>query len=113
MDFLIPAAYAQTAAAPSAGSALSTPLLLMVMLALMYFMLIRPQQKRMAEHRKLIEALNKGDEVLTNGGIAGRIDKVEGQFLVVEVAPGVKLKVQRHAIANVLPKGSLDAVDKT
>jgi preprotein translocase subunit YajC len=80
------------------------------MFVLMWFLLIRPQQKRMKEHRALVDALTKGDEVLTNGGLAGRIEKVGEQFLVVEVAPGVKLKVQKHAIANVLPKGSLDAV---
>ena len=112
MDFLISAANAQATGAAAPGSALQMPLLLMGMFALMYFMIIRPQQKRTAEHRKLIEALNKGDEVLTNGGIAGRIEKVDGQFLVVEIAPGVKIKVQRHAIANVLPKGSLDAAEK-
>lgn len=113
MDFLIPAAHAQAAAPAAPGGAFSMPLMLLVMFALMYFMLIRPQQKRMAEHRKLVEALGKGDEVLTNGGIAGRIDKVEGTFLLLEIAPGVKVKVQRHAIANVLPKGSLDAADKS
>jgi preprotein translocase subunit YajC len=112
MDFLIPAAHAQAAAPASPGGAFSMPLMLLVMFALMYFMLIRPQQKRMAEHRKLVESLGKGDEVLTNGGIAGRIEKVEGQFLVVEIATGVKVKMQRHAIANVLPKGSLDAAEK-
>jgi preprotein translocase subunit YajC len=109
MDFLIPAAYAQSAAAPAGAAGFSPIIMLLLMFVLMYFLLFRPQQKRMAEHRKLIEALAKGDEVLTNGGIAGRIEEVGPQFLTVEVAPGMKIRVQKHAIANILPKGSLDA----
>lgn len=108
MDFLIPAAYAQSEAAP-AGGGLGMFLPLILMFVLMYFLLFRPQQKRMAEHRKLVDALAKGDEVLTNGGIAGRVEEVGPQFVTVEVAPGVKIRIQKHAVANILPKGSLDA----
>lgn len=109
MDFLIPAAYAQTAAAPAGGGGMGMFLPLILMFVLMYFLLFRPQQKRMAEHRKLVEAIARGDEVLTTGGIAGRVEDVGLQFLTVEIAPGVKIRVQKHAIANILPKGSLDA----
>jgi preprotein translocase subunit YajC len=109
MDFLIPAAYAQSAAAPAAGGGMGMFLPLILMFVLMYFLLFRPQQKRMSEHRKLIESVVKGDEVLTNGGIAGRVEDVGLQFLTVEIATGVRIRVQKHAIANILPKGSLDA----
>jgi preprotein translocase subunit YajC len=73
----------------------------------MYFMMIRPQAKRQKEHRAMIAALAKGDEVVTNGGIAGRVDEVGESFLTIEVAPNVKVKLQKGAVSQVLPKGTL------
>jgi preprotein translocase subunit YajC len=70
-------------------------------------MAIRPQMKRAKEHRALLSGLSKGDEVLTNGGVAGRIDDLGESFVTVEIADGVKVKVQKNAISAVLPKGSL------
>jgi preprotein translocase subunit YajC len=73
----------------------------------MYFLMIRPQMKRQKEHRDLISKLAKGDEVITSGGIAGRVDDLGDNFITVEVADGVRLKLQRTAIVAVLPKGTL------
>lgn len=108
MDFLIPNAYAQGAggAAP-AGGGLSFLVIMAVMFGLMYFMMIRPQMKRQKELKKMISELAKGDEVLTNGGLAGRIDAMDESFVSLEVASGIKVRVQRQAISAVLPKGTL------
>jgi preprotein translocase subunit YajC len=98
------------AAAPAAGAGAMgfSPLVLIVlMFGFMYFFMIRPQQKRQKEHRNLLSNLAKGDEVITNGGIAGRIDEVGEQYLSVEVAPNVKVKLQKGAVSQVLPKGTL------
>ena len=110
MDFLIPNAYAQTtAAAPTSGGGLQFLLMMAVLFGLMYFMMIRPQMKRQKELKKMISELTKGDEVLTNGGLAGRIDAIDDSFISLEVASGVKVRVQRQAISAVLPKGTLKA----
>lgn len=109
LDLLIPAAHAQ-AAAPAAGGApslMSTLLFPIILLGVMYFLMIRPQQKRMKEHRALLEKLANGDEVITSSGIAGVIREVGEQFVVVEVADNVRLRVQKGAIGHVLPKGTL------
>ena len=94
------------AAAPQGGG-LSMIIMMVVLFGLMYFMMIRPQMKRQKEHRALIAGLAKGDEVVTNGGIAGRVDEVGETFITVEIAPNVKVKVQKAAVQQVLPKGSL------
>lgn len=108
MGFLISDAHAQAAApAGAAGGGFSFIIMMVVLFALMYFMMIRPQMKRQKEHRALVAALAKGDEVITNGGMAGRIDEVGESFVTVEIADGVKIKIQKVAIAQVLPKGSL------
>jgi preprotein translocase subunit YajC len=78
-----------------------------VLFGLMYFMMIRPQMKRQKEHRALVASLAKGDEVVTGGGIAGRVDEVGETFLTVEIAPNIKVKVQKGAVQQVLPKGSI------
>jgi len=86
--------------------------LLVGMVVLFYFLLIRPQQKRVKEHRKLVSELAKGDEVITNGGVLGKINNVGEQYLTVEIANNVEVKIQNSAVATVLPKGSLSAADK-
>ena len=75
-----------------------------------YFLMWRPQSKRAKEHRELVSSLNKGDEVVTNGGIAGKITKVSDDFVSVEVAQGVEMKVQKQAVASALPKGTLKSI---
>lgn len=107
MSFLISDALAEGAAAatPEAGFAGFIPLI--VIFVLFYFLLIRPQTKRAKEHKKMTESLAKGDEVLTNGGIIGTVADLNETFITLEVADGVKLKVQRQAVASLMPKGTL------
>lgn len=75
-----------------------------------YFLMWRPQSKRAKEHRNLVSSLSKGDEVITNGGIAGKINKVSEDFILLEIAEGVELKIQKVAIASALPKGTLKSI---
>ena len=104
---LISEAYAQ-AAAPAAGASggLMSMLPLVLMFVVLYFVMIRPQMKRQKETKSMLEALSKGDEVVTQGGVIGKISKLGETFVSVEVASGVELQVQRAAIVQVLPKGS-------
>ena len=109
LDFLIPVAHAQAAGAPAASpmGGLQTFLFPIILIVIMYFLMIRPQMKRQKEHRAMLDKLAKGDEVSTSGGIAGSVAAIGESFVTVEVASGVQLRVQRAAIANVLPKGTL------
>ncbi|HSN34441.1 MAG TPA: preprotein translocase subunit YajC [Ideonella sp.] len=100
-------AFAQTAPAASGGdSGLLGMLPLVLMFVVLYFVMIRPQMKRQKEHKAMVEALAKGDEVVTSGGMLGRVTKLGETFVHVEVANGVELQVQRSAVAQVLPKGT-------
>jgi preprotein translocase subunit YajC len=107
----ISSAYAQTApaAAPEGGmqSSLMSLLPLVLMFVVLYFVMIRPQMKRQKEHRSMVDALAKGDEVATAGGLVGKVTKLGDTYLGVEVAPGVEVQVQRTAVVQVLPKGSI------
>jgi preprotein translocase subunit YajC len=107
MDFLISNAYAQAAAPAAAPNPLMSFLPLIILFGIFYFMLIRPQMKRAKEQRTMIAALAKGDEVLTNGGLLGRIDSIAEQFVTLELAPGVIVKLRKDAVSAVLPKGTL------
>lgn len=104
MDFLISSAYAQ-GEATQGGLMGFLPLILIFVV--FYFMLIRPQMKRSKEHKNLVSQLAKGDEVVTNGGLLGRITDVSDSFITLEVADGVQVRVQRQAVANVMPKGTI------
>jgi preprotein translocase subunit YajC len=106
LDFLIAPAYAQ-AAAPAAPNPWQFPIMMVVLFAIMYFLMIRPQMKRQKEHRAMVEKLAVGDEVLIGGGIAGVVRRVGDSFVTVEIADKVEIRVQKNAIGNVLPKGSL------
>jgi preprotein translocase subunit YajC len=77
------------------------------LIVVFYFLLIRPQQKKQKEHRQMVDTLGVGDEIVTGGGILGKVTEVGDQFLTVEVAERVTVKVQRHTVATVLPKGSV------
>lgn len=107
MDFFISSAHAQAAGAAAAPNPLMSFLPLVVLFGVFYFMLIRPQMKRAKEQRSMIAALAKGDEVVTNGGFLGRIVELSDAYATVEIAEGVKVKLQKQAIAAVLPKGTL------
>jgi len=104
MDFFISNAYAQDAAAQGG---LMSFLPLIVIFAVFYFMLIRPQMKRSKEHKQLVSQLSKGDEVITNGGLLGRITDVSDAFVTLELADNLQIKLQRQAVANVMPKGTI------
>jgi len=106
MDFFIASAYAQDAA-PQGGLLSFLPLI--VIFVVFYFLLIRPQMKRAKEHRALVSALAVGDEVVTNGGLLGKVTHVGDSFVTVEVADNVKVKLQKHAVASVMPKGTIKA----
>ena len=80
---------------------------LVVIFVLFYFLLIRPQQKKQKEHRSMVDALSAGDEIVTGGGVLGKVTDVGDQFVTVEIADGVAIKVQKHTIGAVLPKGTL------
>lgn len=109
LDLLITPAYAQAAPAPGTGtgSMMGSLLFPIVLIAIMYFLMIRPQMKRAKEHRAMVDKLAVGDEVITNGGIAGTVRALGESFITVEVAAGVELRVQKGAVSNVLPKGTL------
>lgn len=109
MSFLIPNAYAAASggAASQAGGGIDFFVLLAIMFAVMYFMIIRPQSTRTKEHKRLLEGLAKGDEVVTNGGIVGKVTAVGENFVQVEVSEGVEVKLQKQAVTSVLPKGTI------
>jgi preprotein translocase subunit YajC len=105
----ISSAYAQ-AAASSPGSDIMTFLPMIAIVVVFYFLLIRPQQKRAKETKAMLEALQKGDEVVTAGGVVGRISKLSDAYANVEIAPNVEITVQRSAISLLLPKGTLKSL---
>lgn len=107
---LISTAHAQAAASSSTGGGYEQILMMVAMFAVLYFIMIRPQMKRAKEHKALVEGLAKGDEVVTQGGIAGRIVKVGDSFVTVEIADKVEIQVQKPAVQLVLPKGSLKSL---
>lgn len=105
MDFFIASAYAQDAA-PQGGGLLSF-LPLIIIFVVFYFLLIRPQTKRAKEHRQLVANLSAGDEVVTSGGVLGKITDVGESFVTMELADNVSIKVQKQAVASVMPKGTI------
>ncbi|HRO27893.1 MAG TPA: preprotein translocase subunit YajC [Luteimonas sp.] len=109
LDLLIAPAHAQAAGAAPQGGGLSFLIMPIVLIAIMYFLMIRPQMKRQKEHRAMVDKLGVGDEVITNGGIAGVVRAIGESFITVEIAERVEIRLQKGAIANVLPKGTLKA----
>jgi preprotein translocase subunit YajC len=107
----ISSAFAQTAPAAAAGgdmqSTLMSMLPLLLMFAVLYFVIIRPQMKKQKEHRAMIDALAKGDEVVTAGGFLGKVSKLGEAYVGVELATGVEVQMQRSAVVQVLPKGTI------
>ena len=105
---LISNAWAQAApAAADAGGGLLGMLPIALMFVVLWFLMIRPQMKKAKEHKSMVEAMQKGDEVLTNGGIAGRITKVGETYIAVEIADNVEISLQKAAVTAILPKGTL------
>jgi preprotein translocase subunit YajC len=106
MEWLIPSAFAQ-AAGGAQPNAFMQLLPLVLIFVVFYFLLIRPQAKRAKEHKAMVAALAVGDEVVTAGGMLARVTETGDQFLTVEIAEGVRVKVQRHTVTAILPKGTL------
>ena len=102
-------AYAEGGAAPQDGGIMQF-LPLIALLAVFYFLILRPQQKRAKEQKAMIEALQKGDEVVTIGGVMGKVTKVGEDNVAIEIADNVVIQVQKGAVQNVLPKGSIKSI---
>lgn len=105
MEFFVNNAWAQAAPSPTGGM-LSTILPLLLIFVVFYFLLIRPQTKRAKEHREMIGKLAAGDEVVTNGGLLGRITEVSDSFVTLQVASNVSVQVQKFQVAQLMPKGT-------
>ena len=105
MDFFI--SNAMAAGAPPQGGGLQLVFMIALFFGIMYFMIIRPQSKKAKEHASLLDALSKGDEVVTNGGILGKIVKLGDNFIELKISDSSNMKVQRHAISSVMPKGTM------
>lgn len=106
MELFIQNAWA--GAAPSAGNAgLINLVMLIVLFVVFYFLLIRPQTKRVKEHKQMVDSLEKGDEVVTNGGLLGRIINLGDNFVMLEIDSNTHVKVQRQSVAAVMPKGTM------
>ncbi len=112
MSFFISDAVAEAAPGAQQADPMTSLILFGGMILIFYFILIRPQSKRAKAHRELVAGISKGDEVITNGGILGKITDVSEQYVTLEVADNVEMKIQKSAVATVLPKGSLKAALK-
>jgi preprotein translocase subunit YajC len=111
MDWLISTATAQAQSGSSGqSSALMQIPFLILMFVVFYFLLIRPQTKRAKEHRAMVAALEVGAEVVTNGGLLGKVTELGEQYLTLEISDGVNVKVQRATVSQILPKGTLKSV---
>ena len=108
MGFFISDAWAQGGGGQ--GSPFPSLIMLVVLFGLFYMLLIRPQQKRQKEHKQMSEKLAKGDEVVTQGGVLGRITKVGDSFLHLEVSEGTEIRIQRTAVAALMPKGTIKSI---
>ena len=107
MSFFIDQAMAEGAAAAPQGAGVEQLFIMVAIFAVFYFLLIRPQTKRAKEHRKMVSELAKGDEVVTNGGIYGKITKISDDNVEVEIADNMTVHMQRQAISSTLPKGTI------
>ena len=107
MDFFINSAHAQAAGAGGGQGIMSALMLPLVLLVVFYFLLIRPQNKRAKEQREMLSKIAVGDEVATTGGILGKVTEVGEQFLTLEIANGVNVKLQKYQVSLVLPKGTV------
>ena len=107
MNSLIPDAMAQATGGASAAGGLTPFIMMAVFIVIFYFLLIRPQQKKQKEHQAMLSKIAMGDEVVTSGGILGRVVDVGDQFLTLEIADNVRIKVQRFQVTSLVPKGTL------
>ena len=110
---IISIAHAADAGGAGGDAGMINILFLVGFIAIFYFLLIRPQNKRRKEHQTLISALNKGDEIVTAGGIVGKINKVEDDFVILQVSADVEMRIQKTAIGSNLPKGTIKSLDES
>lgn len=111
MSFLVTDAMAAaTASHPGQSDGTFSLVMIVVIFVLFYFMLIRPQNRRAKEHKDLISSLKKGDEVITSGGLLGKVTSLDEQFIKISLAEGVEVSLQRGAISSVLPKGTIKSL---
>ena len=108
--FISPA-FAQAAPAGGSGPGYEQFIIIIGMFALLYFLMIRPQMKRAKEHRQMTEALQKGDEVVTTGGVLGKITQIGEAYISIQIAPNTEVQVQRSAIQTLLPTGTIKSID--
>ncbi len=109
MDFFISDAMAAGEAAPQGGG-LQLVFMIALFFGIMYFMIIRPQSKKAKEHTSMLDALSKGDEVVTTGGILGKVVKMGDNFIELKISESANVKVQRHAITSIMPKGTMKGI---
>jgi len=107
MSFFIAEAMAADPAAAAQSGGLASFLPLIILFAVFYFLLIRPQSKRAKEHKNMVAALAKGDEVVTNGGILGSITEMDDNYVTLKIAEGVDIKIQRASVSTLVPKGTI------
>lgn len=107
---LISSAYAQAPGAAPAGGGLGSFVFIGLMFALMYFLMIRPQMKKAKEQRAMVDALQKGDEVVTAGGLLGKISKINENYVTLEIANNTEIVMQRNAVQTLLPKGTIKSI---
>jgi preprotein translocase subunit YajC len=107
MNGLIPDAMAQSAGGAAPGGGIMPIVMMVVFIAIFYFLLIRPQQKKAKDHQAMVTKLAAGDEVVTTGGILGKIVEVSDSFVTLEIAPNVQIKVQKFQVSSLMPKGTL------
>ncbi|MEM7026918.1 MAG: preprotein translocase subunit YajC [Pseudomonadota bacterium] len=105
LDFFVNNAWANQAQPQGAG--IINIFMLVFLFAIFYFMLIRPQLKQAKEHKQLVAGLGKGDEVVTSGGVLGKIKEVGDNFVLLEIAKEIEIKIQKQSVSNVLPKGTI------
>lgn len=110
MNLLLPVAYAQEAGQPPATSLTYNLILFGGMFFLFWLILWRPQSKRAKEHQELVNGISKGDEVMTSGGLLGKVTRVQDDYIAIEVADGVELKLQKSSVAAALPKGTINQI---
>lgn len=99
-------------AAGQGGNLLGSLIIFVPFILIMYFLMIRPQQKKMKQHKEMVSTLEKGDEVMTTGGILGRVSKIKDDFIVVTISDGIEIKFQKASIAQTLPKGTIKSIDE-
>jgi preprotein translocase subunit YajC len=107
---MISSAFAQAAPAGGGDGGMMNILFIVLMFVIIYFLMIRPQMKRTKEHRTMLDALQKGDEVITAGGVLGRVSKMGEAYVTIEIAPNIEVSVQKAAVQTVLPKGTLKSI---